>query len=323
MRRREFIAGLGSAAAWPPAVRAQQSAVPVIGALSVAPPNDVYLAPFRKGLNEQGYVEGRNVAVEFRHTEQYDRFPVLVAELVRRQVTVIFAIGNVNAALAAKAATTTIPIVFTTGFDPVQAGLVGAISRPGGNITGVTFFNAEMRAKRLELLHELVPQATTIAFLVNSANPLTELSIKDMQAAARSVGQQIIVLSASTRNEIDAAFATLVRERAGGLLINNDAFFASQRDQLVALAALHGIPSVHFNAEFTTAGGLMSYSDDRLESLRQAGLYVGRILNGEKPADLPVLQPTKFDFMINLKIAKALGVEFPPSFFLRATEVIE
>jgi putative ABC transport system substrate-binding protein len=292
MRRREFIGLVGGATAWPLAAPAQQPKMPVIGVLSVAPTTEG-LASFRKGLNEHGFVEGRNVTIEFRHTEQYNHFPELAAELVRRRVAVILTRANVNAALAAKAATTTIPIVFTTGFDPVQAGLVPAINRPGGNITGVTFFNAEMGPKRLELLRELVPQATTIAFLVNSTSPLIELSIKDMQAAARSVGQQIIVLSASTPNEIEAAFATLVRERAGGLLINNDAFFAGRRDQFIALAALHRIPSVYFSPEWTAAGGLMSYSDDRSDSWRQAGRYVGRILKGEKPADLPVLQPTK------------------------------
>src|SRR5262249_55519034 len=222
-----------------------------------------------------------------------------------------------------KAATATIPIVFTLGSDPVQTGLVASLSRPGGNVTGVTFLASELNPKRLELLHELVPQATEIAFLVNPGSFNTEANVRNIQAAAVSVGLRIIVLSASTADEIKAAFETLGQTRAGGLLINNDAFFVSRRDQFVAMAARYRIPVVHFAPQFTTAGGLMSYSDERFDSYRQAGLYVGRILKGEKPADLPVLQPTKFDFVINLKTAKELGILFPPSFHLRATEVIE
>jgi putative ABC transport system substrate-binding protein len=328
MKRRDVITLLGGAAAmssslWPLAARAQQPAMPVVGYLSVGAPVASNLAALRKGLNEQGYAEGRNVAFEFRNTEQYERLPALAAELVRRRIAVIFTASSLDAAQAAKAATATIPIVFTVGADPVRTGLVTSLNRPGGNLTGVTFLTGEMGPKRLELLRELVPQATTIAFLVNPINSQAELIIRDMQMAARSVGQQIIVVSASTAAEIDTAFATLVRERAGGLLISNDVLWTIRRDQLVALAARHGIPAVHLNSEFTAAGGLMSYSDDHLESFRQAGLYVGRILKGAKPADLPVLQPTKFDFAINLKTAKALGIEFPPSFHLRATEVIE
>ena len=299
--------------------------MPVVGYLSGAgvQPDPIAVAPFRKGLNDMGYVEGRNVAIEFRATDQYDRLPALAAELVRRQVAVLFADGPANSARTAMAATATIPIVFATGGDPVSLGLVASMNRPGGNATGVTFFAGELAPKRLELLRELVPKATTIAFLVNPNNARTVADRSDMQAAASGVGQQIIVLSASTASEIDAAFAILVEQRAGGLLINGDGFFNSRRDQLIALAALHRIPSVHFSPQFTIAGGLMSYSDDRFETWRQAGLYVGRILKGAKPADLPVLQPTKFDFAINLKTAKALGIEFPPSFHLRATEVIE
>jgi putative ABC transport system substrate-binding protein len=324
MTRREVFALLGgAAAAWPLPARAQQPAMPVIGYLGVGQPVANTLAALRKGLNEQGYVEGRNVAIEFRGTEQYDRLPALAAELVRRQVAVIVTASNVNAALAAKAATATIPIVFTLGNDPVTIGMVASLNRPGGNATGVTYFGTELAPKRLELLRELVPQAPTIAYLVNPTNTSSELDTRDVQAAASSVGQHIIVLTARTADEIEAAFATLVQQRAGGLLINGDAFFNSRRDQLVALAARHLIPAVHFDPGFTAAGGLMSYSDDRVESWRQAGLYVGRILKGEKPADLPVLQPVKFDFVINLKTAKALGLEFPPSFHLRATEVIE
>jgi putative ABC transport system substrate-binding protein len=324
IRRREFITLLGgAAAAWPLVARAQQPGMPVVGFLSVGPPVASTLAALRNGLNELGYAEGRNLAFEFRDTEQYDRLPSLANELVRRQVAVIFTASNVDAAKAAKAATATLPIVFTVGVDPVSLGLVTSLNRPGGNVTGVTFLAQELAPKRLELLRELVPQGTTIAYLVNPTNSGTELNTRNMQAAARGVGQQLIVLSASTPNEIDMAFATLARQRAGGLLASGDAFFTSQRDQIVALAARHGIPAVHFAPEFTAAGGLMSYSDDRIESWRQAGLYVGRILKGEKPVDLPVLQPTKFAFVINLKTAKALGIEFPPSFHLRATEVIE
>jgi putative ABC transport system substrate-binding protein len=323
MRRRQFITLLGgAAAAWPLTARAQQTAVPVIGYLNVGPPIASNLAGLRKGLSEQGYAEGRNVAFEFRDTEQYDRLPALAAELVGRRVAVIVT-GSGPAARAAKAATATIPIVFTTGGDPVLTGLVASLNRPGGNLTGVTFLGGELGPKRLEMLHELVPQATTIAFLVNPTALNTEPYTVGMQTAARSLRLQIIVLSASTASEIETAFATLGQQRAGGLLFNNDALFTDRRDQLVALAARHGLPAVYFNPEFTAAGGLMSYSDDRVGSYRQAGLYVGRVLKGEKPADLPVLQPTKFDFVINLKTAKSLGIEFPPSFHLRATEVIE
>jgi putative ABC transport system substrate-binding protein len=322
MKRRDFISFLGSSAAWPIAARAQQ-AIPVIGFLSVGPPVVNTLAALRNGLNELGYVEGRDVGFEFRDTEQYDRLPTLAAELVRRRVAVIVTASNLDAVKAAKAATATIPIVFTVGIDPVRLGLVTSLNRPGGNVTGVTFLAQELTAKRLELLRELVPQATTIAYLVNPTNAAADSNIRDVQAAARSVGQQIVVLNASTANEIDTAFATLARQRAGGLLMVGDAFFVSRRDQLVALATHYRIPTIHFDPAFTTAGGLMSYSDDRIESWRQAGLYVGRILKGEKPADLPVLQPAKFEFAINLKTAKAMGIEFPPSFHLRADVVIE
>jgi putative ABC transport system substrate-binding protein len=327
MRRRDVITFVGGAVAapvsWPHAVRAQQTAMPVIGYLGVGPPVANNLAALRKGLSEQGYIEGRNVAFEFRDTEQYERLPALAAELVGRRVAVIFTGSNINAAQAAKAATATIPIVFTVGTNPVETGLVTSLGRPGGNASGVTYLVEEMAPKRLELMRELVPQVTTIALLVNPANAQSGQQIRDMQTAAGSVGQQIIVLRASTASEIETAFATLVRERAGGLLINGDAFFVSRRDQLLALASFLRIPAVHFDPAFTRAGGLMSYSDDRFESWRQAGVYVGRILKGEKPADLPVVQPTRFDFVINLKTAKALGLEFPPSFHLRATEVIE
>jgi putative ABC transport system substrate-binding protein len=323
MRRREFITLLGGAAAWPLAVRAQQADVPVIGFLGVQPPVASSMAGFRRGLNEMAYADGRNLAIEFRDAEQYDRLPALAAELVRRRVAVIFTAANFNAAQAAKMATTTIPVVFTVGVDPVETGLVASLARPGGNLTGVTFLIAEMGPKRLELLCELLPQAVTIAFLVNPTSLQADRNVKAMQTVARNVGQKIIVLRASTASEIDAAFASLVEERGGGLLIDGDAFFVSRRDQLVALAARHGIPSVYSTPVYTSAGGLMSYSDDRVESYRQGGLYVGRILRGEKPADLPVVQPTKFELSINLKTAKALGLDMPATLLGRADEVIE
>jgi putative tryptophan/tyrosine transport system substrate-binding protein len=292
MRRRDFIAGLAGAVAWPVVARAQQPTMPVIGYLSAASPEN-NLAAFREGLSDQGFTEDRNVVIEFRASEQYDQLPALAAELVRRRVAVIVTEGNFNAAQAAKTATATIPIIFTLGADPVRLGLVASLNRPGGNITGVTYLGNELEPKRLELLRALVPQTTRIAFLVNPTNPSSEPSSRDMQAAARSVGQQITILSASTASEIETAFASLVEQRARGLVISAEAFFMSQRDQIVALAARHAIPTVYFAPQFTTAGGLMSYSNDRFESLRQAGIYVGRILKGEKPADLPVQQPTK------------------------------
>jgi putative tryptophan/tyrosine transport system substrate-binding protein len=322
MRRRAFIAGLAGAVVWPAVARAQQPTMPVIGYLSAASPEN-NLAAFRKGLSDQGFTEDRNVVIEFRASEQYDQLPALAAELVRRRVAVIVTEGNFNAAQAAKTATATIPIIFTLGADPVRLGLVASLNRPGGNITGVTYLGNELEAKRLELLRALVPQTTRIAFLVNPANPSSEPSSRDMRAAARSVGQQIIILSASTASEIANAFASLVEQRARGLVISADAFFISRRDQIVALAARHAIPTVYFAPQFTTAGGLMSYNNDRFESLRQAGIYVGRILKGENPADLPVQQPTKFELVINLKTAKALGLTVPPALLALADEVIE
>jgi putative ABC transport system substrate-binding protein len=281
------------------------------------------IGALRKGLAQHGYFEGRNFVFEPRTAENYDRLPALAAELVARGVSVIFTFPPANAAQAAKAATSIIPIVFTTGANPVLQGLVASLNRPGANVTGVTFLANEMEPKRLELLRELVPQASTIAYLANPAGAATELANQNMLAAARSVGQRFVVLNASTPAEIDTAFATLVRERAGGLLVGADAFFVARRSQLIVLAARYAIPAVYFGPEFPRAGGLMSYSDDRADSFRQAGVYLGRILKGEKPADLPVLQPTKFTFAINLSTAKALGLEFPPSFHLRADLVIQ
>ncbi|HEY4406054.1 MAG TPA: ABC transporter substrate-binding protein [Xanthobacteraceae bacterium] len=324
MKRREFITLVGGATAiWPLATRAQQAVIPLVGWLGVGPPQGNDLAAFRRGLNEQGYAEGRNVAIEFRVSEQYRDLPTLAAELVRRRAAVIFTITSFVAAQTAKAATTTIPIVFTVGIDPVKYGLITSLNRPGGNATGVTFLGSQLGPKRLELARELVPQAAVIGVLVNPNNPATSEDAAGMQAAARSVGLSIIFFNASAADEIDAAFADLDRQRAGALVVLGDAYLNSRRDQLVALAARHGIPTIYFFRDFVRAGGLMSYADDRFETTRQAGLYVGRILKGENPADLPVVQPTKFELFINLKTAKALGLTIPESFLLRADEVIE
>jgi putative tryptophan/tyrosine transport system substrate-binding protein len=326
MRRREFIAGLGGAAAWPLAARAQQSTMPVIGLLTIggAVRPERGFEPFFKGLNEMGYVEGRNVAIEWRGG-QNDQLPALAADLVRRKVAVIWATGTANAAMAAKAATATIPIVFSTGSDPIQVGLVPSLSRPGGNVTGVSYFISEVVAKRLQWLRELVPQAAaaTIGFLTNPTNLLSEPDTSDMQAAARSVGQQMSVLSASTMDEIDAAFAAAAERHLAALIVDGDNLFNQSRDQMAVLAAHYKIPSIYPTRVFTDAGGLMSYGDKRSESVRQAGIYVGRILKGEKPGDLPVLQPTKFELVINMKTAKALGLTIPETLLATADEVIE
>jgi putative ABC transport system substrate-binding protein len=322
MKRREFISFLGGAAAWPLKARAQL-AVPAVGYLSVGEPPADWMGSLRKGLSEQGYFEGRNFVFEPRSTVDYDRLPALAAELVARRVAVIFTFSNTNAAQAAKAATSIIPIVFAAGADPVLLGLVASLNRPGANVTGVSVLTAEMQPKRLELLRELVPQASTIAYLANPANPATQFWSQTLQTVAANLGQRLVVLNASSPAEIDAAFATLVREGAGGLLVESEASFVARRSQLIVLAARYGIPAVYFTPEFVSGGGLMSYSDDRAESYRQAGVYVGRILKGEKPSELPVLQPTKFIFAINVSTARALGLQLPPSFHLRADLVIE
>jgi putative tryptophan/tyrosine transport system substrate-binding protein len=322
MKRREFIAGLGGAVAWPVVGRAQQP-MPAVGYLSVGEPVPDQIAALRKGLSEQGYFEDRNFVFVSRETEDYNQLPALADELVARRVAVIFIFSSLNAAQAAKAATSTIPIVLSLGADPVVSGLVASLNKPGGNVTGATFFGAELEPKRLELLRELVPQASTIAYLVNPAQAATQLSTRDIQSAARSVGQSLVVLNASTPAEIEAAFATLARERVGGLLVEGDSFFVVRRSQLIVLAGRYAIPAVYFDPEFARAGGLMSYSDDRGEAFRQAGLYVGRILKGEKPADLPVMQSAKFELVINLKTAKALGLTIPPNLLAVADEVIE
>jgi putative ABC transport system substrate-binding protein len=326
MRRRQFITFLGAAASWPFAARAQQPAMPVIGFLSSVSPGPWahLVAAFRQGLSETDYVEGRNVVIEFRWAEgQYDRLPTLAADLVRRQVAVLVATGGTMTTLAAKAATTKIPIVFTIGGDPVQLGVVNSLNRPGGNITGVNVLTSEMGAKRLGLLHEMVPAAALIAVLINPDNPNSETVSKEIPDAARSVAQRIHILSATTERELDTAFKTMIELGADALLVAADPFFNSRREYIVALAARHGIPAMYEQREFAVAGGLMSYGTNLPHAYRQAGVYTGRVLKGEKPSDLPVFQSTEFEFVINLNAAKALGIEVPPGLSARADEVIE
>jgi putative ABC transport system substrate-binding protein len=324
MRRREFITLLGGGAVGLTlAARAQQPAMPVIGWLKAgAPPNADILAAFRQGLNELGYVEGRNVAVELRSSDQHDRLPALASELVRRQVAAIFA-HTLAAAVATRAATATLPIVFVIGGDPIRDGLVTSLSRPSGNLTGVTSFQGELLPKRLELLRELVPTAAVIAVLLNPDNPNLPTRLRDVQQAARNIGQQILVLNAGSESDIDAAFATIVQQRAAALLVGDDPFLGTHREQILALAARHAVPASYPIREFASAGGLMSYGASLGDPVRQAGVYVGRILKGAKLADLPVVQPTHFVLAINLKTAKTLGLTIPPSLLAIADEVIE
>jgi putative tryptophan/tyrosine transport system substrate-binding protein len=317
----------GAAAAWPLAARAQQSAMPVVGVLSAEWP-DLFtdrLRVFRDGLRETGYVEGGNLAIEYRWAEgRNDRLPALAAELVRRQVSVIVTAGSTPAALAARAATTTIPIVFYLGADPVEVGLVASLNRPGGNLTGVVTLNVEVAAKRLELLHELVPTATIVAALVNPTAPvLAETMTRDLQAAARTLGLQLHVLQASSERQIDTAFATLDQLRAGGLVIGADALFNSRSEQLAALTVRHAVPAIYQFREFVSAGGLMSYGTTVVDTYRSLGVYTGRILKGEKPAELAVQQATRLELIINMKTAKALGITVPLPLVGRADEVIE
>jgi putative tryptophan/tyrosine transport system substrate-binding protein len=325
LKRRSFITLLGgAAAAWPVAARAQQPAIPVIGYLNNgSPESDVpRLAGLRQGLNQTGYIEGRNVMIEYRWAgNQADRLAALAADLVQLRVTVIVSPGLV-ATLAAKAATTSIPIVFLVGNDPVQLGLVGSLNRPGGNSTGFNAFLNEFGAKGLALLHELVPNTATVGFLENPNNPAFELTTRDVLAAASVIGLRVQVLKAGTDRKIDAAFVSLLQTRTGALLVGNDFLFASRIEQIVALAARHAIPTMYFSREFVVAGGLISYGS-LIENYREVGLYTGRILKGEKPADLPVMQATKFPLIINLKTAKALGLQIPDSLLALADEVIE
>ena len=323
--RRELLAALGGAAAtWPLAARAQQPALPVIGFLNGGSPDPNRVAAFRRGLNESGYVEGHNVTIEYHWAEgQYDRLPALARDLIRRQVTVIAATST-PAAMTAKAATTTIPIVFTTSSDPVQLGLAASLSRPGGNLTGATQLNIEVTPKRLEILHELLPTAKLFALLVNPTNPYAEILSRNVQAAASIVGLQLQILHASTEHDFDTVFASFGRLRSGGLVIGGgEAFLDSRHRQLAALALSHSVPTIYQGRDFALSGGLMSYGGSTLDSYRVAGLYAGRILKGEKPADLPVQQVTKVELFINLKTAKALGLDVPQTLLARADEVIE
>jgi putative ABC transport system substrate-binding protein len=326
MRRREFITFISSAAAWPLAAGAQHGAMPVIGFLGSGSPGPSagLAAGFRAGLKEAGFVEGENVSIEYRWANgSYDRLRGLAADLVRQNVRVIAATGGNTSALAAKAATATIPIVFFTGADPVQAGLVASLNRPGGNLTGITSLGVELGPKRLELLHELVPKPTLIALLVNPANRSTEIQVRDSQAAARRLGRDLHVLYASAEREIDSAFATLIRLGAGALVIFPESFFNTRSEQFAILAARHAVPAIYTYRRFAAAGGLLSYGADITESYRQVGVYAGRILRGEKPAGMPVLQSAKVELIVNLRTAKALGLAVPESLLARADEVIE
>ena len=327
LRRRQFITLIGGAAVWPRAARAQQRAFAVMGLLSSRSPavDTPLIAVIRQGLNETGFVEGQNVALDYRSADgQYDRLAGLAADLVRQHVAVIVTIGGDSSALAAKAATATIPIVFAGGSDPIRSGLATSLHRPGGNSTGVSTFIVEMEAKRLGLLRELRPHATTTDVLVNPGNiPQAEIQVSDIQTAARSIGEEIAVLNASTIRDLDEAFAKLVQMHADALLVGTDPFFFAHAAQLVVLAVRHVIPTVYFRREFAVAGGLMSYGANSNESYRLLGVYAARILKGEKPGDLPIQLPTKYELVINVSTARVLGVEIPPTLLARADEVIE
>jgi putative ABC transport system substrate-binding protein len=325
--RRKFIAALGSAALdWPLAARAQQTAMPVVGFLNSASPEPYapMVATFRQGLSEAGYVEGNNVAIEYRWANgQYDRLPALAADLVRHQVAVTVATGGESSALVAKAATTTIPIVMAVAGDPIKGGLVASLNHPGSNVTGVTVLGVELASKRLELLHELVPSATNIAVLINPTSPTAETLSTDLRAAARSLGLQIYILQAKTETDLDSAFATLVQTHAGALVIGSDPFFNSQSGRLAALGLRYAVPEIYQYREFAAAGGLISYGGSITDSYRTVGIYTGRVLKGENPADLPIQQSTKVELFINLKTAKAINITVPLPLLGRADEVIE
>ena len=325
MKRRDFITLVGGAAAWPLAARAQQS-IPVIGFLHSASPGP-FASPvvaFRQGLSETGYIEGQNVAIEYRWAEgQYDRLPALAADLIGRKVKVIVAMAGNGPAQAAKAATASIPIVFVSSGDPVSAGLVASFNRPGGNVTGVSWIATALVPKQLELLRRSARNPAVIGALVNPTYPDHNLQLHELQEAGATIGQQIDVVRAGTARDIDTAFASLVQRGAGALIVANDPFFLNGRDQIVALAARHTTPTMYFSREFTAAGGLLSYGASPIDAARQGGIYAGKILKGEKPADLPVMQTTKFEFVINLKTAKALGLTMPTALLVRADEVIE
>jgi putative tryptophan/tyrosine transport system substrate-binding protein len=327
MQRREFITLFGGAAAgWPLAARAQQPAMPVIGYLNAGAKDltNFLFAAFHQGLSETGFVEGRNVAIEYRWAEgHYDRLPALAADLVRARVAVIAATGSPAAGLAAKTATTSIPIVFSSGSDPVKLGLVNSLSRPDGNLTGVNLYSAELITKQLDLLHELLPQAGNVAVLLNPAAPYAILEAEDARAAVRAHGQKLEIMQASTQRDIDASFAAIVQKRIDAVLIATDRLFAQNSDQIVTLSARYAVPVMHYLREYVAAGGLISYGTSFTEGYRQVGVYTGRILKGAKPGDLPVVQPTKFDLVINLKTAKALGLTVPPQLLGRADEIIE
>jgi putative ABC transport system substrate-binding protein len=326
MRRREFIAGIGSVAAWQAVARAQQPAMPVTGYLDSSPidVDGPFVTAFRQGLSDVGYIEGRNVAIEYRSAMgQYDRLPSLATGLAQRRVAVIAATGVSLSALAAKAATATIPIVFSLGGDPVRLGLVSSLNKPGGNVTGVTYLVNELGAKRLQLFRSLVPQAANVAVLINPRNPNAEADLEATRAAAHALGLTLIVSQASTETEIDAAFASFLDRRPDALFVSADRFFADRGRQLASLATRHSMPLSVASRSAVTAGALMMYGDDRSQSLRQFGAYAGRVLKGDKPADLPVIQPSKFDFAINLKTAKALGLTVPEQLLATADEVIQ
>jgi putative tryptophan/tyrosine transport system substrate-binding protein len=326
VRRRRFITLIGGAAAWPLVARAQQAAIPVIGLLSSRSPGEAApsVAALRAGLAKVGYVEGQNVTIEYRWAEgHYDRLPALAVELTRRQVAVIVAMGGEPSALAAKAATQTIPIVFNSGGDPVKLGIVASLNRPGDNATGVSMLFVELGPKQLEMLHKLLPKVAVIAVLVNPTMASAEKETQDALAAGRALGKQVHIVTASREGEIGTAFGDVVKHGAGALLVAPDPFFFARREHLVALAAHHAVPAIYFAREFPEAGGLMSYGTSVADVYQQVGIYAGRILKGEKPADLPVVQPTKFELVIKLKTAKALGLEVPPDLLAIADEVIE